>query len=214
MCRATEGWGLRRTVGRVRNHHRPLFRGEAFFAEHAGEIDPIALNEAADRAAAALVRGARRSSDAGVADRVLSLAEVEGIEGIAELWADRPEDSLAGALWRLYLVHQWVHADPVGAAREFEAGRARAQVARVVAGVEEPPGADQVRAMVDEVLRGIATREFADVLLQAAAFARVVAVGRAALGEPGDPTSGAARMLVLSEALERAAHLELVGSLD
>jgi hypothetical protein len=202
----------------VRNHHRPLFRGEAFFSEHAGEVDPIALNEAADRAAAVLVRGSRRSDDATVADRVLSLAEVEGIEGIAELWADRPEDSLAGALWRLYLLHEWVHADPVGAAAEFEAGRTRAQVARILAGVEEPPGPDQVRAMVDEVLRGIATREFADVLWQAAAFARVVAFGRAGLGESPDldqgPAHGAARMLALSEALERAAHLELSGSLD
>ena len=36
--------------------------------------------------------------------------------------------------------------------------------------------------MVDEVLRGIAGSDFADVLLRAAAFARVVATGRAATG--------------------------------
>jgi len=45
------------------------------------------------------------------------------------------------------------------------------------------------------------------VLLRAAAFARVVATGRAALGEP----TGAEvqRMLVLSEQLEAAGHAEL-----
>ena len=40
----------------------------------------------------------------------------------------RPADSLAGCLWRLYLLRSWVYADPVAVAREFEAGRARAQV--------------------------------------------------------------------------------------
>ena len=49
--------------------------------------------------------------------------------------------------------------------REFEAGRARAQVARVVAGVADPPGPDELKAMVDQVLRGIAGGDFADVLL-------------------------------------------------
>lgn len=192
-----------------------MFRGEAFFEEHAGGLDPLALADAADRAAAALVRGARNSADTAVADRVLSLAEVEGIEGIAELWRDRPEESLAGSLWRLYLLRQWVHADPATAAREFEAGRAHAQVARVVAGVADPPGPDQVRAMVDDVLRGIATSDYGDVLLRAAAFARVVAAGRVALGLPGDTAPGRSglRMLALSEALERSAHLELDGAL-
>ena len=42
--------------------------------------------------------------------------------------------------------------------------------------------------MVDQVLRGIAGGDFADVLLRAAAFARVVATGRAALPR-GAPTA-------------------------
>ena len=92
----------------------------------------------------------------------------------------RPRDSLAGCLWRLYLLRSWVYADPAASPREFEAGRARAQVARVVAGVADPPGPDELKAMVDEVLRGIAGGDFADVLFRAAAFARVVATGRAA----------------------------------
>ena len=92
-------------------------------------------------------------------------------------------------------------------AAEFEAGLRSAQVARVVAGVAEPPGPDQLKAMVDEVLRGIAGSDFADVLLRAAAFARVVATGRAR--RPGGPTDDVQRMLVLSEQLESAGHVEL-----
>ena len=85
------------------------------------------------------------------------------------------------------------------------------RVARVVAGVAEPPGPDQLKAMVDEVLRGIAGSDFADVLLRAAAFARVVASGRAETGSSS--ADEVQRMLVLSEQLESAAHQELAHEL-
>jgi len=81
----------------------------------------------------------------------------------------------------------------------------------VVAGVADPPGPDQLRAMVDQVLRGIADSDFADVLFRAAAFARVVATGRATL--PGASDDAVRRMLVLGEQLEAAGHLELAGRL-
>lgn len=193
--------------------------GAGFFDAVDGGADPAAVQEAADRAAALLVRGARGSADADVADRVLHLADTEGIETIAEVWSGAPADSLAGCLWRLYLLRSWVHADPTGVAAEFEAGRVRAQVARVVAGVADPPGPDQLRAMIDEVLRGIAGGDFADVLFRAAAFARVVATGRAGLPtapdgpRPASTHDEVVRMLGLAEQLEAAGHLELAGAL-
>lgn len=189
-----------------RPHHRPMTPGGGFFEALVGGTDPALVSEAADRAAALFVRGARDSEDAEVADRLLHLAETEGIETIAEVWAGAPADSLAGCLWRLYLLRSWVYADPSGVARQFEAGLRSAQVARVVAGVAEPPGPDQLKAMVDEVLRGIAGSDFADVLLRAAAFARVVATGRAATGSSATDVQ---RMLQLSEQLESAGHVEL-----
>lgn len=181
--------------------------GSNFFEALTGGTDPALISEAADRAAVLLVRGAHDSEDAAVADRLLHLADTEGIETIAEVWSGAPADSLAGCLWRLYLLRSWVYADPVGVSREFDAGRRGAQVARVVAGVAEPPGPEQLKAMVDEVLRGIAGSDFADVLLRAAAFARVVATGRAALAGP--TPAEVRRMLVLSEQLEAAGHVEL-----
>ncbi|GAA1794279.1 hypothetical protein GCM10009795_044810 [Nocardioides hankookensis] len=180
--------------------------GGSFFEAITGGTDPALVSEAADRAAQLLVRGTRGAGDAEVAERLLHLADTEGIETIAEVWSGSPADSLAGCLWRLYLLRSWVYADPAGVARQFEAGRV-AQVARVVAGVADPPGPEQLKAMVDEVLRGIAGSDFADVLLRAAAFARVVATGRAALSDP--TTAEVQRMLVLSEQLEAAGHLEL-----
>jgi hypothetical protein len=194
-----------------RPHHRPLTPGDRFFEAIETGSDPAQVAEAADRAAVLLVRGARASDDDAVAERVQHLADTEGIEAIAEVWADRPADSVAGCLWRLYLLRSQVYADPVGVAREFEAGRTRAQVDGVVAGVADPPGPDELRAMVDQVLRGIAASDFADVLLRAAAFARVVATGRAELHDT-DPVA-AGRIRQVADQLDHAAHLELAGRL-
>ncbi len=190
-----------------RPHHRPLARWSDYFDEFEGGADPALVSEAADLAAVLLVRGARGSGDAAVADRLLHLADVEGIETIAEVWAGSPSDSLAGCLWRLYVLRAWVYADPLQVSREYDAGRSRAEVAEVVAGVADPPGPAELQAMVDEVLRGIVVADFADVLLRASAFARVVAAGRSQLQEAEHVE--VRRMLLLGEQLEVAAHLEL-----
>ena len=184
-----------------------MLPGDRAIEASSASVDPAELSEAADRAAMLLVRGAHDSPDGGVAERLLHLADTEGIETIAEVWASAPGDSLAGCLWRLYLLRSWVYADPSGVAREFEAGRTRAPVARVVAGVADPPGPDELKAMIDQVLRGIAEGEFADVLFRASAFARVVATGRAA--DPSVDHHDVARMLRLAEQLEAAGHQEL-----
>ncbi len=223
-------------------HHRPSTPGAAFFDAQLGGEDPARLAEAAERAAVLLVRGARASDDPEIARRIVRLAEDEGLDALAELWAGSAPDSVAGALWRLYLLRSWVYADPVRAAAEFDAGQHRLPVARVVAGVPDPPGSDELRQMVDQVLRGIAERDFADVLFRAAAFAHVVAAGRAAgeltvssgstgpvsgsaavgdsgvsgesaRGESESAFRGPARLLTLADQLERAGHAELAGHL-
>lgn len=194
-----------------RAFHRPMQPGDAFFDHQEDGVDPALLREAADRAAILVARGARESDDDQVAERLLHLAETEGLETLAELWAGSPPDSLAGCLWRLFALREWVHADPVAAAREFAEGRASAEFARVVAGVADPPGPDELRLMIDQVLRGIAERELADVLVRAAAFAHVVATGRAAGSAPHEEV---ARMLAVAEQLEHGAGLERRGELD
>lgn len=190
-----------------RQHHRPMTPGDGFFADIVGGADPAQVREAGDLAATVLVRGARESGDPELAERVVHLADTEGLETLAEVWSGAPADTLAGSLWRLFLLRSWVHADPDRVVRDYEAGQRRVDVARVVAGVADPPGPDELRLMVDEVLRGITRGDFAVTLFRAAAFARIVAAGRAALGSAshGEIT----RMLTLSEQLEAAGHVEI-----
>ncbi|CAM3856809.1 hypothetical protein [Nocardioides zeicaulis] len=190
-----------------RQHHRPMTPGDAFFAEIVGGADPARLREAGDLAATVLVRGARGSDDPALAERIVHLAETEGLETLAEVWSGAPADTLAGSLWRLFLLRSWVHAAPEQVSREYDAGQRRVDVARVVAGVADPPGPDELRRMVDEVLRGIAGGDFAVTLFRAAAFARIVAAGRAALGVASHEEIS--RMLALSEQLEAAGHGEI-----
>jgi hypothetical protein len=203
-----------------RQHHRPAMPGSARFeaietTDHGA--DPALLAEAADRAAAALVRGARDQADEALVSRVVHLADTEGLETLAELWAGAPADSLAGVLWRLYVLRSWVYADPGTAAREFDRGRALAPVAEAISGVEEPPGPPEVQALVDAVLGGVVVGDFADTVFRAAAFARVAAAGRALAEADGDSSYhsdlAAARLLTLADQLERAGHLELEGKL-
>jgi hypothetical protein len=183
--------------------------------------DPSTRSEAADRCATLLVRGAHGTADEEVVARVVRLADTEGLEALADLWAGSPADSLAGCLWRLYLLRTWVYADPESAAREFDAGRRRSPVHEVVAGVVDPPGPDEVRQLADLVLRGVARGDFADTLWRAAAFARVVSAGRSGTDSFADPSGraayradlSAAKLLTMAEQLEHAARLEADGQL-
>lgn len=199
-----------------RGYHRPSMPGAGHFEAietTAHGVDPAVLAEAAERAATALVRGARDQADADLVSRVVHLADTEGLETLADLWAGAAADSLAGVLWRLYLLRTWVYADPARAAREFDLGRALAPVAEAISGVVEPPGPDEVRLLVDSVLQGVVVGDFVDTLFRASAFARVAAAGRAREEtESGSSYSNdlsAARLLTLSDQLQHAARLEL-----
>ena len=209
----------------VPRHPRPVLVGDARFDAIVGDIDPALRSEAADRCATLLVRGPRDAEESAVVDRVVRLADTEGLDEIAELWAGAPPDSLAGCLWRLYLLRSWVYTDPDAAACEFDRGRRHVPVSEVVAGVTDPPGPEDVKRLADAVLRGIRVGDFADTLFRASAFARVTAAGRAhgehvsTPVEDGRPSPtyvsdlSAARLLTLAEQLEAAGRLELAGEL-
>lgn len=191
--------------------HKPSLPGAELFTAQAGGADPAERVAAGHRIANLLVRGPRDTDDEGMAERVLHLADEEGLAVIAELWAPAAADTVAGALWRLYALRTWVYRQPVQAALEFAAGRRFAPVSEVLAGVVDPPGPDEVIELVDTVIRGIRTTDFDVMLDRAAAFATIVGVGRAHL-ESEDPHS-AARLVDMAKALHHAAELDRADAL-
>lgn len=204
------------TIERVTtpNPRRPILPGNKLFESLPGAADPAAATEVAHRTAELLVRGVRSSEDTEVHARVVKLADDYGLDELAELWSDAPSDSLPGSLWRLYLLRSWVHSHAEEVSREFAAGRKYAEVHAVVAGVAEPPGPTEVRDMVDAVLRGVATGDFATTLDRAAAFARIVATGRAHLADDGhEQVLSASKLVEMAEQLQTAARTERAGQL-
>ena len=190
---------------------RPAMPGPQLFEAVAEAADPAELAAAGHRIANLLVRGPHDEADAGLVTRVLHLADEEGLGVIAELWSHAAPDSVAGALWRLYLLRTWVHREPGEAARQFAAGKSYAPVHEVLAGVVEPPGPEEVLTLVDTVVRGIVGDDFDVTLDRAAAFAHIVGVGRGQL-EHCDAAS-AARLVDMATHLRRAASLERQGTL-
>lgn len=188
-----------------------------------GELDPALRGEIAHTTAAAIVHRARASEDPEVVERLVRLVEDEGLDVVAGLWADSSADTLPGALWRLYVLREWVRRDPVTVAERFRLGVAAAPVHEVVAGVVTPTGPDDVRAVADAVLSGVFAGDLAVALERAAAFCRVLAVGAAFdadyvdtvdAGHALQMTRGAASLVRTAEELEHAASLWRAHRLD
>lgn len=186
---------------------RPTYRPPESLDRASFEPGPDERAEAAHSTAAALVARGREAHDPEVTARLVRLVEEQGLDVLAELWADRPARSLPGALWRLYVLREWVRRDPPGASRDYAAGHRLAMVRHVVAGVAEPPGPDQVGEMTDAVLTGVFDGDLGVALERAAAFCHVVAAGRAQRAEDDeerDPDGA-------SQLTQRAASLQRTG---
>ncbi len=188
---------------------RPTLLGPSAVDSFVGAADPAQLVEAAHATAEALVRHGRSGDDA-VTARLVALTDEHGIDEVAVLWAHRPADTLPGALWRLYALRDGIRRDPVDLARGYDAGRRRAPVHEVVAGVAEPPGAQEVVALADAVLAGAFTGDFAVALERAAAFCRVVSTGWAVLADDDpDAERAQARTRRAGDLLRTGQQLEI-----
>lgn len=192
---------------------RPLFFGPQDLEAHGGLVDPVRQIEAAHETAAVLVRSGRAADDPELTNRLVGLVDDVGIATVAQLWSARPARSLPGALWRLYALREWVHRDPAQASREYAAGVRFAGVQHAVAGAAEPPGPEQLTALVDAVLRGVFDGDLAVALERAASFCRVVSSGRADIAEAEPSVVRAAALQDTAADLEAAARLWRDGAL-
>lgn len=196
---------------------RPAFYSPEAMEAYGGQLpDPAVVSEIAHETAQVLVHTGRASEDPEVTARLVTLVEDIGLSTLAELWAQLPARSLPGALWRLYALRSSVQADPVRMSRWFAAGHSTAQVSHVVAGVADPPGAEEIQQMADTILKGAWTGDFDVALERFAAFCRVAALGRLKLEdhEGLDAVRGARKLERTAEDLEAAARSWRHGSLD
>jgi hypothetical protein len=179
-----------------------------------GSVDPMQEIEAAHQTAAVLVHAGRSAHDPTVTARHVDLVEELGLSTVADLWAHRPARSLPGALWRLYVLREWVRRAPDEASLDYRAGVRFADVDHAVAGAAEPPGPAEVTELADTILAGVFEGDLAVALERAAAFCRVVAAGRADRSEGEEAATRAAHLLDTADDLTAAASLWRLGELS
>ncbi|WP_232225458.1 hypothetical protein [Leucobacter salsicius] len=185
-----------------REHMRPVLQPSTRFDWLVGSDEPGAASRLAQETSWALLDRVRGVADPEIVDRVVSLAAGEGIDDIAELWSTEGEHSLAGVLWRLYLLRRAVAADDAGAADLFRRGLAAAvTIDPVVAGVAEPVTPESIATLCDTILRGAFLGELDIALERAASYCRVMALGSADLADARDAHDEAHAAHLTSRAL-------------
>lgn len=189
-------------------------------AAHAAGGEPYARLELAHATAAAVV-AAGREGDADEPGRLVSLADLVGLDTLAELWREASPDTLPGALWTLYVLRAWCAANGAEVARLYRAGCLVAPVDEVVAGASDGPDPEAIQHLADSVLSGLYGGDMAVALERGAAFFRIVSAGREFLAcdaESDDEIitaelARAARNRSCAESLGRAAAAWRAGTL-
>ena len=197
-----------------RQPRRPAMMSPAAMEAFGGTVDPMQEIEAAHQTAAVLVHAGRAANAPTVTARLVDLVEELGLSTVADLWAPRPARTLPGALWRLYVLREWVRRAPDEASLDYTAGVRFADVDHAVAGAAEPPGPTEVTALADAILAGVFEGDLAVALERAAAFCRVVAAGRADRSEGEEAATRAAHLLDTADDLTAAASLWRQGELS
>jgi hypothetical protein len=163
--------------------------------------------ELASMTAQVMLRRAKTDKDPELLNRVLTLVEREGIDTIAQYWRRAPAETLAGVLWRLYLLQQITRRDAEAVTNWYRAGAITAQVDNAVAGTVDPPTPDSLNTLVDQVLSGFFTGDLGVALDRASAYSRVLATGVAkeADSRDHDDRAHASAMTVTASKLEQMA---------
>lgn len=148
-----------------------------------GAPDPAEANEIAHATAWAFVDGARENASEATPERVellrrlVRFGESEGIETVAEMWADADAMTLPGALWRMYAIREWVHRDGQTITDAYRRGLASDDVAEVIAGIAPAPEPRDVSRTVDTMLAGLFDGDLDVALDRASALLKILAAG-------------------------------------
>ncbi|MFC5369637.1 hypothetical protein [Arcanobacterium bovis] len=145
----------------------------------AGNADTAANSELAHTSAQAVVpMGNHPMVDSDVIVRVKTLIVAEGIDVIAQAWAESPAESLPGVLWRGYLLHEWIRRFPDVVRERLAAASLFAQESgtpELANNAELVPDYEELLALWEEVFRGDFRGDFAQVLRSSARFTDFIA---------------------------------------
>lgn len=187
-----------------------------------GDVDPAVASELAHTTARVVVLGAGEDAeDAELAGRLEALVDREGLDSVAELWSRSPATTLPGALWRVYLVREWLRRAPETIAERYRDGAARDDAAGAHEDDAAVPTPDEVSQDADDLFAGRVSS--VDSLLErVAAFLRVLAAGT--VPEPewvthddelaSVVTRRAGSLVATAEELELVAEMARAGRLD
>lgn len=186
-----------------------------------GDTDPALASELAHTSAWALLGVGDEEFDAATVERLRSSIANEGVDAIAHMWSRSPEFTLPGAMWRIFLLSEWVRRDLALVQQRFTQGLALYNQG----GAQPIPQdftLDAVNGRCLALLNGQATDDdLESICLQAAALMRVLAAGENAqwIEDPSDPlahpvTTRAQALVRTAEELEDAATRARAGALD
>lgn len=186
-----------------------------------GDTDPALASEIAHTSAWALLGVGDEEFDAATVERLRASITNEGVDAIAHMWSRSPEFTLPGAMWRIFLLSEWVRRDRALVEQRFTQGL----TIYAETGPQPVPEHFTLNAVNDRclaLLNGQMTDDdLEDVCLQAAALMRVLAAGENAqwIDDPSDPlahpvTTRAQALVRTAEELEDAASRARAGSLE
>ena len=202
---------------------RPVLRASDHFDWVEGSADPAVAFRLAHETAWALLDRVRQGADPELVERVIAVADTAALDDIAELWSEASAQSLAGMLWRLYLIRQVVRDDAEQTAHTFRSGYERARtIDPVVVGVETPAQPETMSELADQILRGVFSADLGDALSRASAFSNIMSMGCTAIANERDDldaehaselTKRALRYALFAEDFALGAKLWRAGSL-
>ncbi len=197
--------------------HKPTQFSGAKFDEFEGGADPAHISRVAHETAQALLSRVRGNPDPVVIERLVAFTDEQGIDAIAELWAQSSARSLPGALWRVYLMRLLIKQSPEDIAFLFQRGtEITPTIDHVVAGAPTPTGPAEIVELADQILRGLFQGDFAIALDRAAAFCRLAAAGATSVADDVDNTEPLRSTALTTQALrlsETAADFAACSSL-
>lgn len=158
--------------------HKPILVDDAWFDLQPSEQDASLRLEMAQRSADLLLEHVHDKPTDEAFHRLQDYIDSRGIEELAEMWAHAPQPSTAAALWRIYLVRQYILHDPEEASRIYREGVTHVDSSdQAVAGAAEPTGPEEIITLADAILAGVFRGDLRVALSRAAAFCRISSIG-------------------------------------